>query len=142
MNPVVRILRNAVTSLHAAIYRLTGGRIGARMAGLDVLLLTTTGSRTGQPRTTPLGYLRDGDAYVIVASNGGADRHPAWYFNLVKRPHAHIRVGDRAIDVRADTLQGSDRERVWSRVVEAGPGYANYQRRAKREIPLVRLVPA
>jgi len=137
-NPV----QNVITTLHGGLYRLTNGAIGGRMAGLDVLLLTSTGSRSGLERTTPLGYIRDGEAYVIVASNGGSDRHPAWYHNLRKTPRAHIRVRDASIDVHAEVLSGDERARVWTAVVERGPGYERYQQQAHREIPLVRLTPA
>ena len=129
-------IQNVITSLHALVYRASSGRIGARMVGLGVLLLTTTGSKSGQPRTTPLGYVRDAEAYVLVASNGGSDRHPAWYFNLQKHPRARIQVGGETFEVSAETLHGSERERVWASVLEQGPGYA---KRTAREIPLVRL---
>ncbi len=132
-------IQNVLTGLHRLLYRASGGRVGSRIAGLDVLLLTTTGSKSGQPRTTPLGFLRDGDAYVIVASNGGSDRHPAWYFNLRNDPRARLEIGGETFEVTAETMQGAERARVWSRVVQAGPGYAGYERRTSREIPLVRL---
>ena len=138
---MANMLQNALTSMHSMIYRASGGRIGGQIIGLGVLLLTTTGSKSGEPRTTPLGYIRDGEAYVIVASNGGSDRHPAWYFNLRRQPHARIQVRDETLEVTATTMEGTERERVWARVVQDGPGYAGYEKRTSRPIPLVRLTP-
>lgn len=135
-------IQNAFTGLHALLFRVSGGRVGGRMVGLDVLLLTTTGSKTGQPRTTPLGYLHDGDTYVIIASNGGSDRHPAWYFNLQKHPHATIRTRGETFEVIAETLQGADRDRVWALVLRDASIYGGYKQKTSREIPLVRLTRA
>ena len=136
-NPV----QNAMLGLYSALYRLTNGAIGGHVSGLDVLLLTSTGSRSGQARTTPLGFLRDGGGYVIIASNGGSDRHPAWYFNLRKTPDARVRIRGASSAVRAEVLTGDERARALEQVVSTSPGYARYQQKAHREIPLVRLTP-
>ena len=141
MNPIFRILRNAATSAHAALYRASGGRVGASMIGLGVLLLTTTGSKSGQPRTTPLGFLPDGETYILVASNGGAAQHPAWYVNLRHHPRARIQVRDRTIEVYAETATGERRGALWTKVIADAPGYQGYARRTAREIPLVVLTP-
>ena len=135
-------IQNAFTGLHRLIYRASGGRIGGRMVGLGVLLLTTTGSKSGQPRTTPLGYVRDGEAYVIIASNGGADRHPAWYFNLQQQPRAQIQLLGETFEVNTEMLHDAERERVWSLVLRDASIYGGYEKKTSRAIPLVRLTRA
>jgi deazaflavin-dependent oxidoreductase (nitroreductase family) len=85
-----RTLVKVLSSSHRVWYGLTGGRLGGRMNGMDVLLLTTTGRKSGKPRTTPLQFMQDGGAYVVVASNGGSERHPAWWLNLKREPSAAI----------------------------------------------------
>jgi F420H(2)-dependent quinone reductase len=141
MNRLQRWLRNVFITLHAALYRASNGRVGSHVAGLEVLLLTTTGRRSGTTRTVPLGHLRDGDRYVVIASNGGADRHPAWYLNLRQQPHAQIRVGPRPIAVRAEAVEGERRAWLWAQVEAAGSRYAGYAAATTREIPLVLLTP-
>lgn len=126
---------------HAVAYTLTKGRVGRRLAGNDMLLLTTTGRRTGTARTVPLLYLRDGDALVVVASFGGHPHHPDWYLNLVDEPAAVARVGGIRHPVRARTAPPDERARLWPRVVAAFDGYAEYQARTAREIPVVLLEP-
>jgi len=103
-----------------------------------VLLLTTTGRRTGKRRTAPLAYLEDGDALVLIASFGGADVHPAWYLNLVASPDVEVRVrGGTPRQMQARIAGAEERERLWPRVVEMWGGYARYQEKTAREIPLV-----
>jgi len=111
------------------------------MRGFNVLLLTTIGRKTAKLRTTPLGYIREGSSFVVVASNAGLDRHPAWYFNLQQNPMAKIQVRERVLNVKALTVQGDHRQRLWSRVSTEMPGYADYQKRTTRQIPLVILTP-
>jgi deazaflavin-dependent oxidoreductase (nitroreductase family) len=128
--------------LHAALYRASGGRIGGRLPrGVRVLLLTTTGRRTGKRRTIPLLYVRDGDAYVVVASAGGARSHPAWFLNLRSDPAVTIRVGGRTIEAEATVAAPEERDRLWPLVTRAWPGYDGYQARTRREIPVVILTP-
>lgn len=128
-------------SLHRGLYRATGGAIGGRFRGGQVLLLTTVGRKTGQPRTWPLLYFPDGNAFVIVGSNGGQDTHPAWYLNLVKNPTATIEVGRQRLRVRAKQAEGAERDRLWQLVVRTLPFYAEYEKMTKREIPLMVLAP-
>ena len=99
-NRILRAMIRAVAPLHRRLYRASGGRLGRNWANdrMPVLLLTTTGRRTGQARTWPVGYLLDGQAYVIVASNGGLPKHPAWFLNLQATPRATIEVGDLSPD--------------------------------------------
>ena len=105
------------TRLHAWVYRRSGGRSLGRMGGQPVLLLQTTGRRSGRTCTTPVQYLADGDTSVVVASNGGAARPPAWYLNLRANPHARIWVGARRIDVRAQEAAGQERAALWRRFI-------------------------
>jgi len=127
--------------LHRWLYRLTGGTIGGRFRGGQVLLLTTVGRKTGQERTWPLLYFPDGNAFVIVGSNGGQDAHPAWYLNLTKNPTATIEVGRQRLRVQARQAEGAERERLWQLVVRTLPFYAEYQKMTEREIPLMILTP-
>ncbi len=105
------------------------------------LLLFTTGRKTGKKRTTPLLYLEDGENLVIVASNGGAPRHPAWWLNLEVDSEPQVRVEDRTLRVRAEEAKGEEKRRLWARLVEMYPAYEDYQRRTTREIPVVILRP-
>lgn len=130
-----------VTAGHTVVFRATGGRLGGKMQGSPVLLLETTGRKSGTRRTTPLLYLPDGENMVIVASKGGATRHPSWWLNLRANPTTEVQVGARNIGVEAEETAGEDRERLWRQLVAMYPGYADYQRRTDREIPVVRLRP-
>lgn len=123
--------------LHRWAYRSSGGRVGGRLIGMPVLLLTTRGRRTGRPHTTALTFLQDDGSRVIVASNGGAPNHPAWLLNLRAQPEAEIQVGERRLRVRAREAGDAERERLWARIIRVNPGYAVYQRRTTRRIPLV-----
>ena len=130
------------TRLHAAIYRLTRGRVLGRVGGQPVLLLETAGRRTGQPRTTPVQYLADGDTFVVVASNAGAARPPAWYLNLRANPHARVQVGGRTIDVRAQEATAQERAELWQRLTAANRYLERAARKAGRDLPLMALVPS
>lgn len=132
-----------VSSLHVALFRASGGRIGGRLRGnLPVLLLTTTGRKSGRQRTTPLLYVQDGEEYAIVASVGGAPKHPAWYLNLGDNPDAGIQIGPRRIAVSARTATAEERSRLWRLATEMYAGYDRYQARTTREIPVVVLTPS
>lgn len=130
------------SKLHVFLYRASGGRIGRRFKAAPVLLLTTTGRKSGKQRTTPLLYGQDADRFVIVASVGGAPKHPAWYLNLRDHPDATIQVGSRTLDVRAETVPAEERARLWTLMTRLYPGYDDYQAKTSREIPLVELTPA
>ncbi len=131
-----------VSRVHVALYRASGGRIGGRFKVAPVLLLTTTGRKTGKRRTTPLLYGEDAGRYVIVASVGGAPKHPAWYLNLRGNPEATIQVGGRKLEVHADTASPDERARLWTLMTQMYPGYDDYQAKTSREIPVVILTPA
>ena len=127
----------AVVGVHRALYRLSGGRVAGRVAGMPVLLLTTQGRTTGRPRTVPLTWLPDGDAIVLVASYGGDDRHPGWYRNLCADPRVEVLQGRCRRKMTARTATPEERDRLWPTVVATHPGYARYQARTARHIPLV-----
>jgi deazaflavin-dependent oxidoreductase (nitroreductase family) len=127
---------------HTAIYRLSGGRLLARVANMPVLLLTTTGRRTGSPRTVPLTYLEHGDDLVVIGSNGGERRPPQWWLNLQADPHAVVTIARRARPVVARETTPAERDELWPRVVGTNPGYAGYASRTTRRIPVVLLTPA
>ena len=123
---------------HVQRYRETGGEVGHRWRrGSKILLLTTKGRKTGEPRTTPLIYEEDGDRYVIVASKGGAPTHPGWYLNLQKDPDVELQVLDEVFPARARTADAEERERLWELVNRQWPDYAGYQTKTDREIPVV-----
>jgi len=127
---------------HVRRYRETGGEVGhIWKEGSTVLLLTTTGRKSGRPRTTPLIYARDGDRYVIVASDGGSPEHPGWYENLSQDPDVEIQVLDRVLPARAYVAEGEERERLWRRANEVWRHYDEYRTRTDREIPVVVLEP-
>ena len=123
---------------HVRVYRETGGERGYRWKrGTTILLLTTTGRRSGEPRTTPLIHRTDGDRWVIVASKGGAPEDPAWFTNLEADPNATIQVLDEEIPVRMSVAEGEERDRLWALMTEVWPDYDAYQTRTDREIPIV-----
>jgi deazaflavin-dependent oxidoreductase (nitroreductase family) len=126
---------------HVRRYRETDGEVGHMWRGVPTLILTTTGRRSGQPRPTPLIYGRDGDRYLVVASNGGAASHPFWYRNLVEHPEVDVQVRAERFRARAHTAEGEERERLWKRMAGIWPAYDGYQRRTRRRIPLVVLEP-
>ncbi len=137
-----RIAMKILGTIHRALYRASGGKWGRTFFGSPILLLTTTGRKTGRSRTWPLTYLPDGDRLIVIASNGGQPNHPAWYLNLRENPHVSVQLGDRARAMIAQTTEGDERARLWSRVVQEYPAYEGYQRKTDREIPVVILRPA
>jgi deazaflavin-dependent oxidoreductase (nitroreductase family) len=132
-----KMMMRMIAGTHEFWYRLSGGLIGGRVGGLPILLLTTTGRKSGKQRTMPLVYLPDGDNMVVIASNGGAHQHPAWWLNLQANPKAEIQLGREAKTVVAEKATGDERERLWGEVVELYHGYDEYRRMTEREIPVV-----
>jgi deazaflavin-dependent oxidoreductase (nitroreductase family) len=129
-----------VSDWNAAIideFRANGGKVGGQFEGAAMLLLHTTGARTGQERVNPLVYTTDGDDLVVVASKGGAPTNPDWFHNLVANPDVTVEVGTDTMPVRARVADGAERERLWSRQVEVMPGFAEYQAKTSRTIPVV-----
>ena len=127
--------------VHAALYRATGGRVGHAAGPITNLLLTTTGRRSGQPRTVPLAYLADGDRFAVVASNGGADRPPAWWRNLQAQPAATVQVGARLVPVVARAATSAEHAVLWPRLTAVNPFFAQYVQITSRKIPVVLLEP-
>ena len=126
---------------HIRRYRETDGEVGYLWNGALALLLTTTGRRSGQPRTSALIFARDGDDYLVVASMGGAPKHPSWYLNLTANPSAEIQVKGDHIPVTARTASADEKPRLWQIVAGVWPNYNVYQTRTDREIPVVVLSP-
>jgi proline iminopeptidase len=123
---------------HVRRYRETDGDVGhIWRRGSKTLLLTTNGRKSGNPTTTPLIYEKVGDDYVIVASKGGAPKHPGWYRNLSKDPAVRVQVKGDVFDARARTASGEERERLWKAAAQQWPDYDTYQTRTDREIPVV-----
>lgn len=131
-----------LSRLHTMLFRATGGKVGKRLVANDMLLLTTTGRRSGRPHTVPLLYLRDGDRLVVFASWGGRDVHPEWYLNLRASPEADVELPGERRHVVARTAGGVERDAWWARALAAYDGYATYQGHTDREIPVVILDPA
>lgn len=141
----VRLRRAAITTMsrtHLALYRASRGRVLGSVAGMPVLLLTTTGRRSRKPRTTPLTFFRHGDELVVIGSNGGADRAPDWLLNLREHPRAVVTIGDARLPVTAATAAPEQRERLWPWITATHAGYAAYQERTTRQIPVVLLTRA
>ncbi len=123
------------------LYRATRGRVLGRLAGMPVVLLTTAGRRSGRPRTVALTTIPHGDALLLVGSFGGSDEPPAWLLNLGAHPHATVRWGSARWEATAQVASAEERERLWPVVVAAHDGYARYQARTARRIPVVLLRP-
>jgi len=134
-------MRMFIFNVMVFLYNVSGGRIGGKMGKVSVLLLTTTGRKTGKQRTLPLVYIMDGSDYVITASAGGADKHPGWFFNIRSNPQATIQVKDKHIQVTAEIAEPEKKSELWSRLVEVAPNFAGYEKRTSREIPMVILHP-
>jgi deazaflavin-dependent oxidoreductase (nitroreductase family) len=137
----VALRRNALVELfwliHPRLYRWSGGRIGGKLVGLPVLLLETTGRRSGKRRRNALTYLPHGDDFVVIASCLGEPRHPAWWHNLVAEPRARVQVGSTSHAVRAREATGDERAELWHAVTQRAPDYDEYEARTSRRIPVV-----
>ncbi|MFF2806123.1 nitroreductase/quinone reductase family protein [Streptomyces sp. NPDC058000] len=120
-------------------FRANAGRVGGPFEGGRLILLTTTGARTGTRHTTPVGYLPDGERILVIASAGGAPHHPDWFHNLLAHPRATVEDGVFTYEAAAEVLTGEERDRVFARAVEANPGWADYQAKTRRTIPVVAL---
>ena len=125
-------------SAHIALYRLTGGWIG----GKNIILLTTIGKKSGQPRTKPLFHIKDGANYIVIASAGGNEKNPAWYANLSTNPKVTIEDHGRTIAGTASTTNETERARLWKIIIAQAPNFAGYEQRTTRVIPVVRVQPA
>ena len=126
-------------ALHIFLYRRTRGRLGSKVQGLRILLLSTIGRRSGKTRVTPLGYFEHEGSYVVIASNAGFDRHPGWYHNLRSQLRVTIEVGNRVMAAEAKVVGPDAHKQLWSKLISLSPGYARYAERTRRVIPLVAL---
>lgn len=138
MNPIFERIAGPLLALHQWLYEVTDGRIGANLGGRPMLLLRTVGRRTGAARTAALLYVRQGDAWIVVASKGGAPNHPGWYHNLRANPDVEIQIGRERIPVRARVAEGEERDRAWAEADRVNEGvYDVYQGRTSRKIPVI-----
>ncbi len=119
------------------MYRRSGGKTLGRVRGMPVLLLTTVGRKTGKQHVTPVMYLRDGENYVVTASNNGADKHPGWFVNLQSNPQTTIEVGNMTRGVLAHQASPEEKKRLWTQLVEQAPFFEDYQKKTTRDIPMV-----
>jgi deazaflavin-dependent oxidoreductase (nitroreductase family) len=122
-------------------FRSNEGRVGGPFEGRPILLLHHRGARTGTERVNPLAYRKDGDAYAVFASKGGSPTNPDWYHNLLANPQARVEAGTDTIDVVAREATGDERARIWANVIQDMPGFAEYERRSGRTIPVMVLDP-
>lgn len=122
-----------------AEFRANGGKVGGQFEGAPMLLLTTTGAKSGQPRVSPLVYTTDGDRLVIIASKGGAPTNPDWFANLRANPTVTVEVGSEQFQARAVVAEGEERDRLFNQMAAQMPGFAEYQRNTSRLIPVVLL---
>ncbi len=118
-------------------FRANRGKSGGPMEGRPLLLLTTTGAKSSQLRTTPMMYIPDGDRLLVIASNAGAPIHPDWYRNLVAYPEVTVEVGNEIFEAIAIVTEGPERQRLWTRVVELYPFFADHQAKVTRQIPVI-----
>jgi deazaflavin-dependent oxidoreductase (nitroreductase family) len=138
---IPKLAFDVLATTHILWYRATAGLIGHRVGRLSMLLLEHVGSKSGKHYTAPLLYGRDGDNLLLVASKGGAPRHPAWYGNLMAHPDVEVQVGRQRKRVRARTATAAERPRLWKIMTGQWPGYDGYQRSTDRVIPVVVLEP-
>ena len=120
-------------------FRSNGGKVGGSFKGAPLLLLTTTGAKSGIVRTTPVMYLPDGKRIVIFASKAGAPTNPAWYHNLIANPKATIEVGTETFEVTAVEVQGEERDQLYAKQASLYPGFAEYEAKTTRKIPVIAL---
>ncbi len=135
---LLRVLRGA-NGLHVGLYRLSGGKLASRVAGLPVLMITTFGRNSGKPHTNPVVYLKEDRDYLVSASAGGMDWHPGWYFNLKNKPDAKIRVGNQSFNVKATIINGDERTRLYEKFKAASSNFVKYEKNTSRVIPVIRL---
>lgn len=122
-------------------FRTNGGKVGGQFEGADLLLLTTTGAKSGHRRLNPLQYIRHRGAMIVIGAYAGADVDPAWVHNLRADPRAHVEVGTASIDVVARELPAAERSHAWAQIIDAEPGFAEFQARTSRRLPVFELRP-
>ncbi len=120
-----------------AEFRANGGKVGGQFAGMPMLLLNTTGAKSGQPRTNPVAYTTDGNNLIVMASKGGAPTNPDWYYNIKANPAVTVELGQEQFSAQAVIAEGAERDRLFNQMATAMPGFAAYQRNTDRKIPVV-----
>ena len=120
-----------------AEFRANGGKVGGQFANANLLLLNTTGAKSGLARTNPLAYTTDGDHIIVIASKGGAPTHPDWYYNVKANPDVTVELGNEQFQARAAVAEGPEHERLFTQMAEVMPGFAEYQRNTERQIPVI-----
>ena len=123
-------------------FRANGGKVGGQFEGAPLLLLHTTGARSGQPRVSPIMYQVVDGGYAVFASKGGAPTNPDWYHNLLANPRTRAEIGTETVELVARVAEGDERDRIWSAQKAAYPGFADYERKTTRQIPVIVLQPA
>jgi len=118
-------------------FRANGGKVGGRFTGRTLLLLHTIGAKSQQERIHPVAYTRDGDDYVVIASKGGAPNNPDWYYNIAANPHVTVEVGTEQFEAQATIPAEPERTRLYNQMAEIMPGFAEYQRKTTRTIPVI-----
>ncbi|MFQ5473213.1 MAG: nitroreductase family deazaflavin-dependent oxidoreductase [Dehalococcoidia bacterium] len=139
MNPTVMKL---FSRTHTFWYRVSGGVLGSKMGKAPILLLTTTGRKSGRKITTPLQYIKDGDNVVLIASNAGHKFHAQWWLNIKANPEVEIQIKADKRSATAVAAEGEERDRLWQKAIDQHAGYADYQKTADREIPVVVVTPS
>ena len=138
--PLKWVLKVA-NGLHVALYRMSDGKFASKIANLPILLITTFGRKSGKPHTNPVVYVKDGQDYLVSATNGGSDTDPGWYLNLKTRPEAKIEVGDTAFNVRAVITESEERTRLYEKFKAASNNFVKYEQGTSRVLPVIRLTP-
>ena len=133
--------RNDYNQKNIAEFRANEGVVGGRFEGKTLLLLHTTGAKTGKERVNPVAYVRDGEKYVVIASKGGAPTNPDWYYNILAHPHLTVEVGTKTFDVEAQVAEEPERTRLYNKMVEMLPGFDDYRQKTERVIPVIELTP-
>jgi deazaflavin-dependent oxidoreductase (nitroreductase family) len=136
-----KLIVKVLIPLFTAVYKLTGGLIGGKLGPLPVLLLSTTGRKSGKERTVPVAYLQEGDSYVVIASFAGQPKHPAWFHNLKNNPNASVQIGRSQTSVKAEIADPEKKKVLWEKLLKIAPNFEEYQKRTTRDIPVVILHP-
>ena len=135
--PMNKALMKTIGAIHRSLYQLTNGMIGANLGGRSMVLLTTTGRKSGKQRTTPIQYMKDGEYIIIVASNGGNVNHPAWWHNISANPDVTVQIGKKKMLARAESADDEERARLWPLLVDINPDYQAFDEETERTIPVV-----
>ncbi|KIA61806.1 cell entry protein [Nocardia vulneris] len=130
------VAQNSFNEQVIAEFRANAGKVGGMFEGAHMVLITTTGAKSGRQITSPLVFLPDGERVVLIASNGGADKHPAWYFNLRANPELTVEIGTERYEAKAEEVTGAERDALYARMVEIMPGFGEYQEKTSRRIPV------